>query len=356
MKLSEEQKQAINGILAAIKQGNQEIKFSGPAGSGKTTVISHLIKVLPDWKVCAFTGKAASVLRKKQVPATTIHSLIYVLKKNDDGTIAHDKHGNPIFILAPDIGCDGIIVDEASMVSKDLYDDLRSFGIPIIFVGDHYQLEPVGSDVSLMQHPDFILRQIHRNAGEIAHFCNWIRQGYSPAAFARYLREGKVIFINKFQAEAYYTQVDQIICAYNRTRVEINNKVRTSLGYAPKVPVVGDRVMCLKNNNKIGLYNGMQGVIKYLYKNNRMIFKTDDVTFDVVYDKGQFGKESYEIEGGRTAPDPFDWCYACTVHKAQGSEWDTVLVKEQKSNHWDHRRWAYTAASRAQNILLWEPH
>ena len=356
MKLSEEQKQVINGILGAIKQGKLEITMSGPAGSGKTTVISHLIKVLPDWKVVAFTGKAASVLRKKHVPATTIHSLLYVVKKNADGTIAKDRHGNPIFILAPFLDCDGIIVDEASMVSKDLYEDLKSFGMPLIFVGDHYQLEPIGSDVNIMQSPDFILKQIHRNAGEIANFCNWIRQGYSPAAFARYIREGKVIFLNKFQSEAYYTQADQIICAFNKTRVEVNAKVRAALGLLPYVPVVGDRVMCLKNNNKIGLFNGMQGVIKYLYKNNRMIFQSEDIAFDVVYDKHQFGRESYEIEGGRTAPDPFDWCHAITTHKAQGSEWDTVLVKEQKSNNWDHRRWAYTAASRAQNLLLWESY
>ena len=72
--LSDEQKFVSRELLKFHKPIQT---LGGYAGTGKSTVISHLIDILPNWKVCAFTGKAANVLRKKGVPATTIHSLIY---------------------------------------------------------------------------------------------------------------------------------------------------------------------------------------------------------------------------------------------------------------------------------------
>jgi intein/homing endonuclease len=324
MKLSEEQKQVLRGILDLTKQ-KQVVSMGGVAGTGKSTIVLHLYNALPNCAVCAFTGKAADVLRKKGVPATTIHKLIYKPMMDENGKAIKDHFGNPIFFKADKLDVDQIIVDEASMVSRDIYEDLVSFGKPLIFIGDHGQLEPVGASINLMQNPDFRLETIHRNAGEIAHFCNWIRQGYKAAAFARYATTGKVKFVNRWQAEAYYPQMDQVICAFNRTRVEVNNKIRASLGLDPSKPVVEDRAMCLKNNNQIGLFNGMQGVIKSIHR-NRMVFQTEDLTFDVVFDKSQFGRESYDFEGGSKEPDPFDWCYAVTCHKCVDE--DTLIPTE----------------------------
>lgn len=350
--LSTEQKQVLQGILNSV--GTKPfITLGGYAGSGKSTLIAHILHLLPNWRVCAFTGKAADVLRKKGVPATTIHKLIYIPKTDDHGNIELDDWGNPMFILAPFLDADGIIVDEASMVSGELYKDLLSFRIPIIFVGDHGQLEPVGRDINLMAKPDFVLEHIHRNAGEIARFCEFIRNGYRPAAF-RPSFENKVHFISRWQADQYLTEVDQIMVAFNRTRVEINRKVREQLGYKDDNPVKGDRVMCLKNNNKIGLFNGMQGVIDFLYTSkNRMHFKTDDHTFDIIFTASCFNEEKYEFDTSRSAPNPFDFCYCCTVHKFQGSEASKILVFEQRSGNWDHRRWCYTAASRARDEIFW---
>ncbi|MFN9959486.1 MAG: hypothetical protein ACK55I_40875, partial [bacterium] len=69
------------------------------------------------------------------------------------------------------------------MVGKTIYEDLRSFGKPLIFVGDHGQLEPIGDDFNLMREPDYRLETIHRNAGEIAHFAEYVRQGYRPSSW-----------------------------------------------------------------------------------------------------------------------------------------------------------------------------
>lgn len=320
-----------------------------------TTVIRHLTSLLPNFAVCAFTGKAADVLRKKDVQATTIHSLIYTPLTGDGGEIVKDKHGNPTFALADDLSYEGIIVDEASMVNQKLYKDLLSFGIPIIFVGDHGQLEPVGSDINVMENPDFRLETIHRNAGEIARFCEWIRMGYTPASFAQRYPTRKIQFVNRWQADRYLLGVDQIICAFNKTRVELNAKVRYGRGTQDPRPVVNDRVMCLKNNHKIGLFNGMQGDVSFLWPNeNRMQFKTETKIFDIMFDPSQFGRVKYNLDDfHRDDPDPFDWAFAITAHKAQGDEWGNTMVHEQKCNKWDHKRWAYTAASRAMESIIW---
>jgi exodeoxyribonuclease-5 len=343
-----------NSVIDQLLQFKKDIQSCGGyAGTGKTTIISHLRATeLPDWAVCAFTGKAANVLRRKGLTdASTIHSLIYKPELDEFGKVVL-YNGVPNFILAPSLDCEGIIVDEASMVSRELYKDLCSFGKPIIFVGDHGQLEPVGEGMNLMQKPDFVLETIHRNAGEIAHFANYIRQGYRAAAWKS---KGKVKFLSRGQAKDYFTKVDQIICAYNKTRVEINRATRQQMNLNPNRPEVGDRVMCLRNDNRVGLFNGMQGRIKWLYDKprNKMLFETADVEIETNFDPKAFNVEKADISHDRDDPAPFDYAYCVTAHKSQGDEWEKVMVLEQKCRAWDHRRWAYTSASRAKEEVYW---
>lgn len=312
-----------------------------------TTVIRHIAQALPRFAVCAFTGKAANVLRRKQVEASTIHSLIYKPLIYENGEVE--------FVLAESLDCEGIIVDEASMVGEDLFNDLCHFNLPIIFVGDHGQLEPVGEDLNLMSEPDFRLETIHRNAGEIAHFAEFIRKGYKPSAWRHQSGAGsKVKFLNKWDYKNAITKVEQVICAYNKTRAEINYYAREALGRPPG-PVVGDRVMCLRNNRLQGLFNGMQGVIKGLHGRNGMIFEAEDREYDVFYDPSVFNQVKYEFSRNRDDPNPFDYCWGITCHKAQGDQWWDGLVVEQRCELWDHVRWAYTAASRFINEVWWVP-
>jgi len=343
MRLTEEQRHAIREIL---KFSKDEVTLGGRAGCGKTTVIQHLVKLLPDFAVCAYTGKATNVLRGKGVEkATTIHKLIY------EPYLDAEKKVH--FGLAERVDCDGIIVDEASMVSRGIYEDLKSFGKPMVFVGDHGQLEPIGDDFSLMADPDIRLETIHRNAGEIAHFAEYIRQGYRPSSWAiRNGSGGSVSFLSRGSYMGVASEVDQVICAYNKTRAEVNRRVREAIGRGPR-PEKGDRVMCLRNNSEKGLFNGMQGTIRKLRKKFKMVFESDGVASEVAYDPAVFGQVKYEFDGDRNAPMPFDYSYAVTAHKSQGSEYQSVLVVEQKCDLWDHRRWAYTAASRAKEKLFW---
>jgi exodeoxyribonuclease-5 len=342
MRLNEEQKFVIREVMK-LRKPVQVV--SGYAGTGKSTLIRHLSQLLPNFAVCAFTGKAANVLRMKGIPAKTIHSLIYDANKDGDGKF--------YFSLTGSLDFDGIIVDESSMVSEYLYRDLKSFGKPIVFVGDHGQLEPIGDKFNIMSEPDFILETIHRNAGEIAHFAEYIRKGFKPSSWA--IRNGpgkKIKFVPKFSYGPVASSVDQVICAYNKTRAEVNHSVRSNLGRGLG-PEEGDRVMCLRNDSAKGLFNGMQGVIDHIYPNDFMLFRSDESGFEISFDRSVFNQVKYEFDGDRDSPMPFDYCYAVTCHKCQGSEYESVLVLEQKCDLWDHRRWAYTAASRAREKLFW---
>lgn len=342
MKLSEEQKFVLREVMKFPKD---TLKIGGLAGTGKSTLIKHLIELLPRFAVCAFTGKAANVLRKKGIPAKTIHSLIYKAYTDDEKKV--------YFSIAGSLDFDGVIVDEASMVSENLCRDLKSFGKPIIFVGDHGQLEPVGDKFNLMSDPDYRLETIHRNAGEIAHFAEYIRNGYKPSSWE--IRKGvgeKIKFVPKFSYKTVAPSVDQVICAYNKTRAEVNNIVRSDMGRGIG-PEAGDKVMCLRNDTTKGLFNGMQGEISAIYHNDIMTFESDDHSVDVPFERSVFNQVKYDFKHDRDSPLPFDYSYAVTAHKAQGDEFDSVLVLEQKCDLWDHRRWAYTAASRAREMLYW---
>lgn len=347
MELTNQQKRILYEVVKNIRSGASETSLGGYAGTGKTVLVSYIRKFFPDFGVCAYTGKAANVLRKKGISdATTIHSRIYK---------PYVENGVVYFELTPDPACEGFLVDEASMVSEEIYLDLKSFNLPMIFVGDHGQLEPIGSNFNLMRRPDYKLEEIHRNAGDIARFADHLRKGFAARGFRP--EDGSTEFLGKATLDDYLS-VDQVICAYNITRVEINKEVRQALGYEG-ILNVGERVMCLRNNRTQGLFNGMQGTVLSLYKGrwgrNYMDFESNGFVYTGIwYDLNQFGKETYDFEGGKDSPNPFDYVYACTCHKAQGDEWNEVLVIEQKCRKWDHKRWAYTAASRARTGLKWK--
>jgi ATP-dependent exoDNAse (exonuclease V) alpha subunit len=78
--LSPQQLQAVDAIEQFLRSGRQLFTLHGHAGTGKTTILTSIALAHPEGHLCAFTGKAASVLnRKSGLPATTVHSLIYQL-------------------------------------------------------------------------------------------------------------------------------------------------------------------------------------------------------------------------------------------------------------------------------------
>jgi ATP-dependent exoDNAse (exonuclease V) alpha subunit len=347
IKLTDEQKVVLYNLVNGIRNKNLlQQTLGGFAGTGKTTIIKYLTNFFPDFAVVAYTGKAANILRKKDIDASTIHSKIYepTFEKNDI-----------YFDLCIDPGCGGFIVDESSMVTQDIYEDLKSFNLPMIFVGDHGQLEPIDSKLNLMESPDYSLEKIHRNAGDIAKFAERLRNGFNSRGFQ--CSDGTVALTNKDIDDETLINSDQIICAFNKTRVETNNKIRSILGYNDTLNI-GEKIMCLKNDRTLKLFNGMQGTVLDVYKKRTRYyidFEFDnEIIENICCDMLNFGKETYKVKHGKNSPIPFDYAYCITAHKAQGDEWDNVSVIEQKCKKWSHKRWSYTAASRAKQKLVWK--
>lgn len=346
--LTDEQCAAVDSLC---KLDRQVQTLGGLAGTGKSTIVKELVEYLPNFAVCAYTGKAANVLRRKGLNASTIHSLIYKPIEVSPSEVEFELRSQHEAFF------DGFIVDEASMVGKEIDADLRSFELPIIYIGDHGQLEPIGAtDFNLMRDPQLKLETIHRNAGEIARFAEHLRNGGDARDWNDIKpdceRQVDVITGRQLQQNDDLTSNDQIVCAYNWTRNLINNTVREHLGLPAGQPVVGDRVICLQNDREEGVFNGMQGVITRIDHKHLSFSDEDAREFrGIIWHKEAFGSE--KTPKRQFGVIPFDWSYCVTAHKMQGSEADNVLVLEQRCGLWDHKRWAYTAASRAKRKLTW---
>lgn len=353
---TEEQQEAVDLILDWARSGKRGIyKLGGYAGTGKTTVIKLIRKAFRGHSiVCAFTGKAVHVLGKKGVSAQTIHSLVYNVEVLPKGQVLFTK--KDFLDSSPSL----IIVDEASMISKELYRDLTSFHIPILFVGDPGQLEPIGDNPDLMQNPDFILSKIHRQAEKspIITLANRVRQGFS---IQRQQQEELVVREKNFKASEAVT-IDQIICARNKTRQNMNNGIRQYKCFDPQTVVVGEKLICLRNNMGFGVFNGMIFFVTRI-KEERPHAWICDV-------EDELGKSKFDLPIWRPPfemdVDPKDlvvpkdvvYCdygYVITCHKSQGSEWDHVLVYDEwmPAKVWDMKRWRYTAITRAAKKLTY---
>ena len=361
-----EQRGIVNEALADLRSGEDEVRIAGLAGTGKSTVAVELLRRLPGrlWAVAAPTGKAAHVLRRKGVPhASTIHSLIYHPYKDEKGRIR--------FRRKESLDIDGVLIDEASMVGPSLYDDLRSYGVPLILIGDHGQLPPVdprAQSRSLMEDAHYRLTTIHRNAGDIVRFAHIIREGKWDEVRRFQSEDGSVRALSRDAVDAdLLCTVDQVCCAFNATRIKMNREIRTERGSCGDVEV-GDRVMCLRNNYDRGLFNGMQAdVLSVGTTVDRdkdipaFTLRDDDgqTYHDVPYVPEQFNSPPSERTPWRPdGPIPFDYAYCVTGHKCQGSEYDDVLVLFEeyairRFGKFDVDRWGYTAATRAKRLLIW---
>ena len=155
---------------------SQVFEISGAAGTGKTTLVRYIMDALEidmdEVLFLAFMGKAATVMAKNGLPAQTIHSAIYNVEKvpvmGEDGKYERYSNGKIKkklkFVLKDRIkkGIRLIVVDEGSTVNEKLAEDLLSFGIPVIVLGDLNQLPPVMGNPYFLQDPDVILTQIMR--------------------------------------------------------------------------------------------------------------------------------------------------------------------------------------------------
>ncbi len=386
MTLSPDQAHAIQQLYRWFKAGNdQTITLGGYAGTGKTTLASVLRWVIserhPDVSIafCAFTGKATHVLRQRleeagmllpQDTCSTLHSLLYVPHVSKDGAIIG-------WHRAKEVEANLIVVDEASMVTEDLWRDLVTLNVPIIAIGDHGQLPPVGSSFNLVQDPKIRLEQIHRQAAgnPILTLAQEARTSgrIAPGKYGKGIE--KLSYANDdgdrirdITDELLSSKKDVLIlCGRNTTRQKLNISARGVRGFESGEPEGDDKVVCLKNSYAVAgepLYNGMIGTIERINQEGEhwydanISFPGEERTFSGLISKHQFGKDTVldKVEGlsPKDIGERFDFGYALTVHKAQGSQANTVLLFEerfQKMSDDDWKRWLYTAVTRAKKRL-----
>lgn len=349
IRYTQQQSDAIGMAVDAVRSGNRLFRIGGYAGTGKTTISKAIIHALGGSPaVCAFTGKASSVLRSKGLDAAqTIHKTIYEFNPKTER-----------FVLKKWVDGDYFILDEASMVSARQWHDMQSFDLPIVAIGDPGQLEPVGEDPRLMENPDVVLSEIHRQDADsaIIQFASHVRFGKS----IRRGRKGEVEIGDRELFENSLEWADILLCGRNKTRVRINNQIRRRRygNDSKRVLLPMERVICLANNSQLGVNNGEIYVVETIYEESPAYIKCDlsdcdgDVLPDVVLEKKFFGVEKPKREGmprGKTMC--VDYGYCTSVHKFQGSEADRVAVLEEQCDLWDPVRWSYTAITRAAKEL-----
>lgn len=376
IKLSPDQEAAEEQILQFIKERRALLTIGGFAGVGKTHVLAHVVSSIeedarPRIAFCAFTGKAASVLRakleamdtlKENDYCGTIHGLIYRPIFNDKKQICGFEKRDKF-----DINYELIIADEASMIDEITFNDLSSFGIPILAAGDHGQLPPVMGKFNLMERPDVRLEKIHRQAADnpIIKLSMMARlDGYVPVgeygAGVKKIAGREALYDMAISRE----DLPLFLCGKNDTRVRVNTFVRKKLCIASERPIAGDRLICLKNNRKRGIYNGMTGVLNKISPLRDHWYWAEiqlegAPEFIGTISKHQFNqryplREVPGIEADKIG-NLFDFGYCLTVHKAQGSESNNVIVLEERmsaqtDDTW--RRWLYTAITRSKERLL----
>ena len=370
--LTKKQAEGLKIAVDRYKQHKPYTCIAGFAGSGKSTLIQFIIKELniaeDDIAFVAYTGKASLVLRDKGCPgATTAHKLLYNTRELPDGTFEHSpkKHpDNPLKL---------IVVDEVSMLEKEQWNILMQWGIPVICLGDPFQLPPLCEDNGVLQHPHIFLDEVMRQAqdSEIIRLSMDIREG-------RYLEKFKgqdVRVVSKDTiTDRLLITADAVLCGKNVTRYDLNRRMREAIWGEQYVdePINGDKCICLKNYWNVGdLTNGTVGTISNIIKNDDAVLGTKmTADFDVdnnswfpglsmdykIFTEGKptVNKDNWKMYPKEIRPKEFDYAYAITVHKSQGSEYSKVVVFNEylggDKDYW--RRWLYTAITRASEKLV----
>lgn len=384
MILTKAQEAGLRIALERYRSNEPYTVIAGYAGVGKSTLIKFIVSALDfapeEVAYVTFTGKASEVLREKGNPnAMTAHKLLYHSKQLPSGKF--------IYRPRPYIDFNLVIVDEVSMLPRDMWQLLLSHRVHVIACGDPFQIPPIdeNQDNHVLDNPHIFLDEIMRQAKEsdIIRLSMDIREGRKIVP-----REGKdaQVFDKSQLVDGMYYWADQILVATNRTRYDINSYIRERDGRVVD-PEIGDKVICLRNcwntmsqekhdpliNGTIGwiedmcrvdrkyILNGHEISVPILQatiatKNDKYVDLPIDYTALTTGKKYLNPKQEYAIRRNKENPElpiEFNYGYAITGHRAQGSQWGKILTIEENfpTNPIEHSRWLYTCVTRAADKL-----
>ena len=395
--LSDEQEQAIEFVKKFLfNDTTSKYKvIGGVAGSGKSTIIPYMIQlcgqsfdITTGWgnvAICAYTGKAVMNLKRKGMAnATTLHSFLYVTKYEDDPITGGKK-----VIYTPRSrsffrNIRLLIVDEASMVNKEMYDQIMSLPFKTLYIGDHFQLPPVNDNFNIMRNPDFKLERIHRQ-----------EEGNPIVQLADLARHQKPLPLGIFGSSKHtrsfdkdsLVNFDEIITWTNATKDAVNDLIRLKKGFPKDDPQEGDKMIVKMNNRGKNVYNGqivylMSQPTKYKHGGWNVEF-VDELAYNDPYIMAQTDSTTKAIAsvhlpkseldrlrslppvqrkdwGKRKQENPYqihlDWGYAITCHAAQGTSWQNIAVMLEDRmkgvmTSEEYSRFVYTAITRAEESV-----
>lgn len=411
--LTEKQYKGLQACKQWYESGDKKpFVIMGVAGAGKTVLVRFIVQELnlneSNVSYVTFTGKAASVLTSKGNKATTIHKLIYDPISNEEekqkaileGKIKPEdiKKNDINFIKKSGLpeNLELIIVDEFFMVSNDIMEDLLSFGIRIIALGDPCQLPPpFGNTNNLYKHPDVILDEPLRQSldNPIIYLANKARN-HERITVGDY--GNSVIVTDKsHMLMENFKNANQIIACKNATVKKLNNFYRKKiLNINDVIPIKGEKLICLRNNwglecaeegQVTNMINGLNCYLESDISINKSVqvgacnlrpeFFNDhnfkNILIDLLYFKHNYNKEDElwdpnNIERYNYKPNltkrnilfedkgvinKFTYGYTVTCHKMQGSEVkDAYFIFEPlgRNTYWEL---LYTGITRASEKL-----
>lgn len=367
------------GLKIAVKRYKDREPYTciaGFAGTGKSTLVQFIVNALDiqeEYVVyITYTGKASLVLRNKGCEnAMTAHRLLYYAKEKPDGTYEFRPKKRLDFDYKI------IVLDECSMLPEEMWQLLLTHHVHVLALGDPGQLPPVEGNSIILNNPHVMLDEIVRQAldSPIIKLSMDIRNGkwieYGGPKDCRVMTEEQV-------SDKLLIGADQILCGKNVTRHWLNEKLRKikfNNEYSIE-PVNGDKVICLRNewqalgSNTEPLVNGMVGTINNIRLENSKLYKpkmyadftseNNGLYTNLQMDHKIFTDKEPTVnkDNWMKYPKPlrayeFDYGYAITVHKSQGSEWNKVVVYDEWLGDREyHKKWLYTACTRSRSMLV----
>lgn len=386
IELNKGQKELIAEIYKWYKSDfDEDFVYAGAAGTGKTTILPYVIEELgleqDEVLYVAYTGKASSVLMQKGFDASTIHSAFYDLKEvplKKNGSIVY-KNGRPVMTttfvpkerINPHIKL--IVIDEWSMVNDEYKNTIYKFGIPVIASGDEYQLKPIFGISPFANRIKYRLTEITRQAkySGIITLATLIRNGEEIPPYKNFFNDAHT-FRKNYCTDKHLLDADIILTAKNKTRNNFNDRIRMLHGSKGKLPQVGDKLICRKNNwskslDGIPLVNGILGkcihpidmsecnLSQGIYRMDFQPDYIDDDYYDALkcdydYLNEPCGNKEINIwnDGNK-----LEYGEAITVHLSQGSQYGNVVYWDEVVGDEDYmRQIRYTAVTRATSKVI----